>query len=276
MTRAVTDRLDQFYTRFDVAAYLLGVVAGRFDLDLYQLVEPSAGTGAFFRILRPGSWGYDREPKCRGVVEADFLEVDLKGRTNRQIIMIGNPPFGKNSSLAVDFFNHGARTPNVSVIAMIFPRTFRKGSIQNRLDRKFHLIHEEDVVANAFLFQAKLRDVPTVFQIWVRRQKVRDLWPTAKEHPDLNFTTADRAHFAMKRVGAGAGRVHDGLHLSRNSHYFIEDLSFHGDLELVMHMLNRELDAVARDAVGNPSLSKAELVRLYSEHIVLWDGANPK
>lgn len=158
--------------------------------------------------------------------------------------------------MAVRFFNHAGS--QASVIAMILPRTFRKASVENRLDRKFHLIHEEIVPRDAFVFRSKPFDIPAVFQIWERRPDLRELQHVAIHHPDFAFTKAHQADFGIQRVGARAGRVHRDLALSPSSHHFIR-----GDVEQIMKQL--DFAKVALNVAGNPSLSKSEIVFLYRQ-----------
>ena len=245
-------QLDQYYTREDIAALLYGVVGMYFDLTLYQIVEPSAGAGSFFKIMPFGSWAYDVEPKYPGIETADFLKV--KFECDRPVAVIGNPPFGKSASMAKRFFNHAAS--QADVIAFIVPKSFRKASIENRLDQFFHLVREEAVPDDAFIFRSKPYSVPAVFQIWERRAEPRKLQFAETRHPDFQFTTPDLADFAIQRIGQRAGRVHRDLTASPRSHYFIK-----GDVEAVM----RELDfaSVVGNAAGNPSLAKSEIISLY-------------
>ncbi|MBM3928107.1 MAG: SAM-dependent methyltransferase [Sphingomonadales bacterium] len=251
--RASDERLDQYYTHPDVAEHFYAIFREHFDPAAYLMVEPSAGTGSFLKVMPDGSIGYDVEPKYPGIQTADFLTVRIDN--DRAIAILGNPPFGRNASMAVRFFNHAAA--QVSVIAFILPRTFRKASIENRLHRNFHLIREEPVPEDAFLFRGKPFNVPAVFQIWERRSYLRPLRPDVTWHPDFEFlTTPDLADFAIQRVGAGAGRLHHDFAASPSSHYFIR-----GDVEHIMARIN--FRTVAADVAGNPSLSKAEIVALY-------------
>lgn len=254
---------DQFYTRTDVAEELFQWlledpnVRAVLATGVARFLEPSAGTGSFLRLLPPDTLAYDIEPKAPAIVEADFLTTTLSSGAG--LIVIGNPPFGKNASLAVSFFNHAA--PYADVIAFIVPRTFQKLSIQNRLDSAFHLCAEREVGKDAFIHNGVPKDVPTVFQIWVRRPWLRPTITLPLAHPDFKFTTAHRADFAVQRVGVNAGIVHRNFMRSPSSNFFIKS---HVDgVEATM----KELDfrTVARRTVGNPSLSKAELVQLYSE-----------
>lgn len=267
--RALDVERGQFYTQPDVARHFCRIFRRYFDWSLFQMVEPSAGTGSFYRLLPNGSLAYDVEPKHPGIREADFLKIFIPG--NRKVAIIGNPPFGKIASMAVRFFNHAA--PQSEVIAFILPRTFRKASIQNRLDRHFHLLHEEMVPDDAFLFRSKPYNVPAVFQIWVRRRWKRPLRLVQTTHPDFEFETAKkRGTFAIQRVGAQAGRVHDGhtrdgRAASASSHYFIRPLC--PGVRAVMERLARDFADVAGDVAGNPSLAKSEIVALYRARVEL-------
>lgn len=245
---------DQYYTRQDVAQKLYEVFQENFDPSRYHLVEPSAGTGSFFRLMPLGSLAFDVDPKYPGIRTADFLSVEIQ--SEREVAVIGNPPFGRNASMAVRFFNHAAR--QASVIALILPRTFRKASIENRLDRNFHLIREETVPRDAFVFRSKPFDIPAVFQIWERRPDLRKLQHVAIHHRDFIFTKAHQADFGIQRVGARAGRVHRDFARSPSSHYFIR-----GDVEPIMKKL--DFTSAALNVAGNPSLSKSEIVFLYRQ-----------
>ena len=46
--RASDILLDQYYTHEEVAAHFYSIFKEHFDPALYQMVEPSAGTGSFF------------------------------------------------------------------------------------------------------------------------------------------------------------------------------------------------------------------------------------
>lgn len=253
--RLPDSELDQYYTASHVARDLYEVFREHSDPRHYRMVEPSAGTAAFFSLLPPGSLGYDLDPRCSGVQRADFLAVDLP--RDRPVAIIGNPPFGKNASMAVAFFNRAARAADV--IAFILPASIRKASIENRLDRAFHRIREVPVPKNAFLFRSEPFHVPAVFQIWERRSYERELQSVETTHPDFEFTKPELADFAIQRVGANAGRVHLELKMSPSSHHFIK-----GDVETIMRRL--DFASVVGNVAGNPSLAKSEIVRLYREY----------
>ena len=253
--------LDRYFTCEYVAEHCVQVVSLYIDLSNVHVVEPSAGVGVFCKILPAGTIAVDIAPRYAGTIQVDFLSFDIVGF--QPILTIGNPPFGKGSSLAIKFFNHAARQS--TFIAMIFPRTFRKAFVLRRLNREFHLIHDEDMPPYAFLFRGKPYDVPTMFQIWERRPVERDLPPAEIRHPDFVFTSWDKADFAIQRIGSSAGRVHDDLGCSAISTYFIRatDRSQVARLRAIMDQL--DFATPASNTAGYPSLAKSEIIALYRE-----------
>lgn len=255
---AVAIRLSQYYTRTDVAIRLYAVFRRLFDPSRFVLVEPSAGTGSFYMLLPPGSRAFDVDPKLSGIEAADFLTVRIGG--SDPIAFIGNPPF--SNGMAIRFFNHAAF--EADVIAFILPRSFRKDAVQNKLDRDFHLMHEEDVERDAFVFRSRPTHVPSVFQVWIRRGVKRELHAAPIEHDDFYFVTLPRlADFAVQRVGTQAGRVHDDLELSRQAHYLIR--AKRPGVRAIMEKL--DFGSVTRDVAAKPSLAKTELVSLYQQYV---------
>lgn len=96
---------DQFYTSENCAQKYYSIFLKKIDINNYDIIlEPSAGTGAFYKLLPIDKRvGIDIEPKYNGIQKKDFFEfMPIK---NKKYIVIGNPPFGKISSLAVRFFN---------------------------------------------------------------------------------------------------------------------------------------------------------------------------
>lgn len=72
------------------------------DKNIYDVIEPSAGCGAFSDFFEECE-SYDIDPKRDYIVKADFLTVPLIYRKGR--LFIGNPPFGYRNNLAIKFYN---------------------------------------------------------------------------------------------------------------------------------------------------------------------------
>jgi hypothetical protein len=265
--------LDQFYTHPAVAAQcharLCEVLTSRgVAVKNAFWLEPSAGAGAFYLQMPAATrHGVDLEPVhgVPGVVQGDFMEFlpldTWLAEPARPVITEGNPPFGKNSSLAIKFFNQAARFSQV--IAFVVPMTFRKESVHARLDTRFMLVHDEVLAPNSFVFEGRPYDVPCCFQIWVRSDDERRPVKTAPlEHPDFSFVTRVDASLAFRRVGGLAGRFFTEFEAYADaSHYFLKP---RGSLRAFTEVLAAiDWSSVKQNNAGNPSISKRELVREY-------------
>jgi hypothetical protein len=259
--------VDTFMTKPPLAASLYEVTKAKIaehEIGFDRWLEPSAGDGAFYTLLPEGSLGIDIEKRIEGVIEHDFLSFTDFG--NHTYATIGNIPFGKNASLAIRFFNHAARVS--AVIAFIVPRTFRKASVQNKLDPYFHLIHEQAVPDNSFLHMGAEENVPCVFQIWQKRKTKRPLIATRCRDDSLEFLPPSRHHeatIAFQRIGVRAGTIkpiEPGKPLpAAQSHYFIR---WGEPAQAILRAIDFH---VRYDTAGNPSISKNEILRTYRDEL---------
>ena len=156
--------LDKFYTIPVIAEKCINNVGVKYDWKKWDLVvEPSAGSGSFLlKIPTTKRIGIDISPEHKDIIKQDFLTY-IPPLEFKNILVIGNPPFGKVSSLAVKFFNHSAKW--ASVIAFIIPKTFRRISIQNKLNKQFHLVFDDEIPTKPCSFNPPMM-VKCCFQIW--------------------------------------------------------------------------------------------------------------
>jgi predicted RNA methylase len=180
------------------------------DFSDRLLIEPAGGSGSFIDAAR--SFGVseilsvDTHPLHEAVKKADFLKWSPRVTA---AVTLSNPPFGRNNALAVPFFNHAAGFSDY--IAFLVPRSWRKWSVQNRLDLNFQLLTDDDVEVNyvdaaglPLSSQSRLR---TCFQIWQRQDTPREKVLIE----DLGFVSrapAATADLAITTFGYGCGRVH--------------------------------------------------------------------
>lgn len=256
--------LDQFYTKKEIAALCYNVVLDFIEKNNIQFdfwLEPSAGTGSFFDLLPSNKIGLDIDPKHEKVKKTDFLNYSFK--KNLKYITIGNPPFGKNSSLAIKFFNKSSESSEL--IAFILPKTFKKNSVHVKLNCFFELVYEKDIPENSFIMNEKEKDVPCVFQIWKKSLQVRTL-VIPSETQDFIFTKdKEQADFAIQRVGANAGTVKFNKEkLALTSHYLIKIMN--EDKGKVHSILNSiDWNNQKYNTAGNPSIGKEELICNYNK-----------
>ena len=89
------------------------------DNDL--IVEPSAGNGSFISGIKSLSKHhifYDLEPENAEIVKQDYLTYDYTIHSDKfnNIHVIGNPPFGRQSSLAIKFIKNRNRNQMYLII----------------------------------------------------------------------------------------------------------------------------------------------------------------
>ncbi len=256
---------DKFYTLPHVVDHCLNTL-NFVEYDL--VIEPSAGSCAFLKEVGfAKKIGMDIHPDCEDILKLDFLSFSPYDPSVRTIV-VGNPPFGKNSSLAIRFFNHAAKF--ASTIAFILPKTFRKESIQNRLDPSFHLVYDENLQEDSFFLpDGSKKSIPCCWMIWGRRD---DLPPRSRAeavltHPDFDFLdNIENADFMFQRVGVNAGVCHRDFSKAVASHLLIKE-----KVEGVFDRMSRLnwSDSCKYNTAGNPSISKRELIKKYSECTLL-------
>lgn len=195
--------LDQYYTKPSVARWCLE----RLSKDLPSVldkhfIEPSAGNGSFYSLLpRYRRTGLDIVPNGDGIKQANFLKWMPSMSDRNKYVVIGNPPFGHRSNLAVDFFNHSANMADT--ISFIVPRQFQKYSVHSRLNNDFRLIRDYELNENSFYTpDGKDFSVRCVFQEWTREKtnhkNLRLLTAPPISHPDFSMYQYNNTPKALK------------------------------------------------------------------------------
>lgn len=283
------DGLDKFYTLPSFSKKCIDKVFEYYDItDFDLIIEPSAGNGSFLNHLEQMNSsvptvedrqqvlkavkkiGLDILPEHPNILQYDFFDYQPPVEA-KKILVIGNPPFGKVSSIAVRFFNHAANW--ASVIAFIIPRTFRRPSIQNKLQSQFHLLYDMDVPQNPCCFTPKMM-VKCCFQIWEKRSELRLIIELPKVHPDWTFlsfgpndeknqpTPPIHADFAIRAYGGKIGEIqeHDLMLLRPKSWHWIK--SNIDTQELISRF--RQLDySNSTNTARQNSMGRGELVQAY-------------
>lgn len=178
--------LDQFFTKRSVAdecvTTLQQYLAPLGYVEQPVFLEPSAGSGNFLDAATDAGFatlGYDIDPQRGDIRYADFLATDLQDDLPSKddcIVVIGNPPFGKRSKLAIDFINHGFTYSDT--VAFVLPIQFNKFLTQRKIHPDAALVHTEILEPDSFTFKDKSYAVRSVFQIWT----LRDITGTALQN----------------------------------------------------------------------------------------------
>lgn len=268
--------LDKFYTVPLISKRCIEQVGTLYDWNIWGLViEPSAGNGSFLlQIPADRKIGIDIAPEIDGIIKQDFFDYTPPSNAGK-ILVIGNPPFGKVSSLAVKFFNHASQWADT--IAFIIPRTFRRTSVQNRLNKKFHLIFDDEIPNESskpsFLPQIAVK---CCFQIWERRETDRDIIKLETTHNDWEWvsfgpndsmgqpTPPKGADFAIRAYGGKCGEifVSDLDTLRPKSYHWIKSKI---DMGLLIERFSSLDYSISLDTARQNSIGRGELVSLYSK-----------
>ena len=255
--------IDKYYTKTCVVEKCIELVKKYIIISNNDLIiEPSAGNGSFIDNIKTISYNYkfyDIEPEHNEISKQDFLELDYKKLKQifTNIHIIGNPPFGRQASLAIKFIKKCCLFSNS--ISFILPKSFKKDSMKKSFDRHYHLIYEIDLLENSFLVTGIECDVPCVFQIWQYKEEIRDDVDTKKP---LNFKFVkkeDSPDISFRRVGVNAGTITKEINnKSFQSHYFIKFTNNETIDENIKKL--KLIKFNFNNTVGPKSISKPELM----------------
>ena len=256
--------LDKFYTKKSVAKLCIDSI----NLNEYtDIIEPSAGSGSFSNQIN-GCIAYDLYPESSSVMNADWFKHIQARDSKKKVLIIGNPPFGQQNSLAIRFMNYSAKFADT--IAFILPKSFMKESIHNSLDKNLHLRKNLILPKNSFDLNGKDIDIPCVFQVWDFNSQKKRITVESPLYKGFDFVKKENSpDLFIQRIGGKAGIAGlDWQNRSIQSNYFIKiDSRIITAEEFVTAVNNTNFPA--RDySVGPRSISKKELVSaLISTHV---------
>lgn len=261
--------IDKYYTNPETVKLCIEYIDKYIYMDDCDLIiEPSAGNGAFIEGIKSLTYNrlfYDIEPENDEITKQDFLTLDIYAtglnEFQKKIHIVGNPPFGRQSSLAIKFIKKACEFAHS--ISFILPKSFKKESLIQKFPLNFHRIYEVDLPDNSFLVNGEPHDVPCIFQIWMKRsynrETVEQIEPLhfrfvkKTEHPDISF----------RRVGVNAGTIDmECDSKSIQSHYFITFTNDKGVADNMMRLSG--ITFGFNNTIGPKSISKQELIRKFN------------
>jgi len=247
MSKIKKSRFDKFYTKPEIVDICLDNI----DISSYHtIIEPAAGNGSFSLKIK-GCISFDIQPDHDSIIKQDYL-LWSPFNIDRPVLVIGNPPFGNNSSLAFKFINHSVFA---DTIAFILPRSFKKPSFQDRIPLNFHLRSSIDLPENSFLLNDKDYHVNCVFQIWDRKNYLRE---KSKKLKPISFKFVkkdENPDISIRRVGVNAGKIFFDIDKSPSSHYFIKA----DNVSDFVHKFNKI--KFMNNTAGCNSISKQEIIK---------------
>jgi len=264
--------IDKFYTKHNVVELCMNYFKENIIIDNNDLIiEPSAGNGSFInniKLLKCKYKFYDLEPEIYldEIQKQDYLLLDtskLKIQYNN-IHIIGNPPFGRQSSLAKKFIKKSCLY--CDSLSFILPKSFKKDSLKKTFPLNFHCIFEIDLPKNSFLVNEYEYNVETIFQIWIKKNYERvvneKIEPIHFKFVNIN----DNPDISFRRVGVYAGKIDTNIqNKSVQSHYFIKFTNKKSTDENIK--LLEKINFDFNNTVGPKSISKQELIKEFNKYI---------
>lgn len=253
------DSLQKFYTKPEIARECCSRVQRHIKIDRNNdtIIEPSAGSGAFIPYINKlcnNTIFMDIKPEHLDVQKQNYLTYIPSQYSN--IHIIGNPPFGFKASTAIKFIKKSVQFCNS--MSFILPLSFAKQSMQHSVPLQFHLIHSWILPENSFMHYGKEMHIPCVFQIWMRKNRLRKQQQSIQPIGYRFVKDPLQADAAIRRVGSKAGSVYtETLHKrNTNSHYFIK-LREKKDISLI-----HDINIPNKHYVTGPcSISKKDMIR---------------
>jgi len=210
-----SESLDKYYTKQSVADLcyknLIELIrsTGK-NSDELLFIEPSAGSGVFLTCIKEESLGFDIAPtksRNQAIQQLDFINDNLfeqltPKEKGKEIVFIGNPPFGRKSKLAIEFINKALEYSNI--VGFIVPIQFRKWSAQKAINPEAKLVLDIELQENAFEFMGKDYKVRCCFQVWAlpsfsdELNNIRIKNKPDTNHPDFEMYQYNRTEQAKK------------------------------------------------------------------------------
>lgn len=268
-TGLTRNTIDKYYTKPIIVEACIQAIKKSIQISSEHdiIIEPSAGNGAFIdgiKALSKNTIFYDLEPDENSeILKQDYLQLIYEKKGEKEKVhVIGNPPFGRQSSLAIKFIKKS--TEFCDSISFILPKSFKKDSMKKSFPPNFHMVYESDIPDNAFLVGDKEHNVPCVFQIWEKREEFRQV--VIKQEP-INYEFVrqnENPDISFRRVGVYAGKIDKEYeNKSPQSHYFIKFTNENikeADKEILYdRMIKLKFDC-KNNTVGPRSISKQELI----------------
>ncbi len=264
MSGLTRNTIDKFYT-CDTTVNICSVLLQQhlfIDPKNDIIIEPSAGAGAFIPAIKSLSQNYifyDTHPEHCEIHTMDYLETQPPTGYS-QCHVIGNPPFGRQSSIAIKFIKKSCMY--CDTISFILPKSFRKISNERHFPGEFHKICDYELPQNSFTLNSTTFNVPCVFQIWERRHFPRYIQPKQPPYLYKFVKKTQTPDISFRRVGVYAGRISRSHKCSEQSHYFIK-FDFTLSDELYDELKKIEFES-SENTVGPKSISKQELIVKYN------------
>jgi hypothetical protein len=260
--------IDKYYTKDIVVELCLNLVKKYIQINQNDLIiEPSAGNGSFITGIKSITSNfrfYDLEPDNNEILKQDYLLYDYGSVKSSfsKIHIIGNPPFGRQSSFAIKFIKKSCEF--CDSVSFILPKSFKKDSLKKTFPLNFHLIFEIDLPDKSFLVDGVEHNVPCLFQIWEKKDVKRVVIENVEPLNFMFVEKTENSDISFRRVGVNAGTIDKKINeKSIQSHYFIKFTNGKSNSDNIE--LLKAIQFNHNNTVGPKSISKQELIKEFNK-----------
>jgi predicted RNA methylase len=264
--------IDKYYTKTNIVKYCITLIKKYIKIDKNNdlIIEPSAGSGSFIPYINDLSSNriyYDIKPEHTNIIKKNFLKLSSKYISElinkyNKIHIIGNPPFGRQSSLAIKFIKKSCEF--CDSISFILPKSFKKDSLKNKIPLNFHLLIQKDLPKYSFTVNDIDYDVPCVFQIWIKKPYDRKKHIKNISKYFIFVNKLNNPDIAIRRIGVNAGKLYEDVtDRNVNSHYFIKIKKELNKKNIIKVLKDNKYNNF-NNSVGPLSISKQELINFYN------------
>jgi predicted RNA methylase len=275
---------DKFYTRKHIVKLCYDSIRSHININRRSdlIIEPSAGNGAFINSIKKLCNNYiflDIKPEHKEIFKANYLKFDSNKlvkifcstfpseRGYPKIHVIGNPPFGSHSTLAIKFIKKSCEF--CDTFSFVLPNNFRKETLKRHVPLNFHLVYQKTLPKNAFKIGEKCHNVKCIFQIWEKRKKKRRCPKTLEPIGFIfckkmgRWNPLERPDIAIRNAGGAGKLVPVNEVINRNHHYFIKFVngkSLRYNLKVISKIKFKN-----NNTTGVDSITKQELIKAYNK-----------
>lgn len=257
--------LDKFYTKVEVVKTLLPEI----DFSPYDLViEPSAGAGAFSsNIPHAHVLAMDLEPSAPNIIQQNWFDYKLP-ENYKNVLVIGNPPFGQRNKLSKSFIEKALSFENVKTIALVLPNVYNKHTNQKIFPKHWKLEKIINLPEDSFLFEGQSYHVPCSFFVWTVFDVQNDLRFDIEKYQhsaDFEITLEkEKADFFIMGASPRVVKAIEDVHVNNRGYYLISKID--------KKVLKNRFENINWSAFGNSSAqggvswyTKVELIKVYEE-----------
>ncbi len=248
---------DKYYTNNRVVKDCLK----HLDMAAYDFViEPSAGDGAFYRdINHKNKVGLDIVPEHKEVIKQDWFKYNINGDYSN-VLVVGNPPFGKSNKLSSAFLERAFCFGNVKTVGFILPNVYKKYTRQRIIPNNWRIKKIADIGDNAFIFENEVRHIPCSFFIF-DKSRGKDLRDNPHMYKDkVPFTFGSKEYFDLFLFGAAPKRIITKPKPNNRGHFIKSEI---GVEKLKKRFLDIDWQGLSSASGGVYWLTQGEIIKHY-------------